>query len=106
MTSTISGSRGSPNCRQKEQNRLISVQRWTLLWTLGCEKFLPGLAWLLLSKTGSLFSPSLYKDFFQWSFFDELAPVVAIIRSVMVLKLKQPCKVPSIEMDKKVDLFN
>ena len=35
------------------------LQRWTLLWTLGCEKFLPGLAWLLLSKTGPLFSPSL-----------------------------------------------
>ena len=36
-----------------------SVQRWTFLWTLGCEKFLPGLAWLLLSKTGPLFSSSL-----------------------------------------------
>ena len=35
------------------------VQRWTLLWTLGCEIFLPGLAWLLLSKTGPHFSPSL-----------------------------------------------
>ena len=58
--------------------------------------------WLLLSPFHTL----VFKILAQWSFFDELAPVVAIIRSVMVLKLKQPCKVPSIEMDKKVDLFN
>ena len=28
------------------------IQRWTLMWTLGCEKLPPGFAWLLLSKTG------------------------------------------------------
>ena len=37
-----------------------SLQRWTKRWTLGCEKFLPGPAGLLLSKTGPPFSPSLY----------------------------------------------
>ena len=37
----------------------LLVQRWNLMWTLGCEKILPGAAWLLLSKTGPPFSPSL-----------------------------------------------
>ena len=35
------------------------VQRFTIRWALGCEKFLPSPAWLLLSKTGPLFSASL-----------------------------------------------
>ena len=41
---------------------LCHLRRWTLLWTLAWEEFLPGLAWLLLSKTGPLFSPSLYSS--------------------------------------------
>ena len=39
---------------------LLFILRWTIRWVLGCEKFLPGPAWLLLSKTGSPFSASLY----------------------------------------------
>ena len=31
------------------------IQRWAKKWFLGCEDFLPGVAWLLLSKTGPLF---------------------------------------------------
>ena len=38
----------------------MQLQKWAKKWSLGCKKFLPGLAWLLLSKTGPLFSPSLY----------------------------------------------
>ena len=34
-------------------------------WTLGCEKFHPLPAWLLLSKTGPHFRPSLY--FASWT---------------------------------------
>ena len=37
------------------------IQRWAKQWSLGCENFLPGPAWLLLNKTGPLFGPSLYK---------------------------------------------
>ena len=36
------------------------VQIWTMRWALGCGKFLPGLAWLLVSKTGPPLSSSLY----------------------------------------------
>ena len=36
------------------------VQRFPKRWALGCWKFLPGLAWLLLSKTGPPFSASLF----------------------------------------------
>ena len=35
-------------------------QSWTKKWSLGCENFRPGPTWLLLSKTGPLFSQSLY----------------------------------------------
>ena len=37
---------------QREQ-----IQKWTKRWALGCDNFLSGCAWLLLSKTGPLFSP-------------------------------------------------
>ena len=40
-------------------NLQVYVQGFTKRWTLGCEKFLPGLAWLLLSVTGPPFSPYL-----------------------------------------------
>ena len=39
----------------------MDVQRCTKRWALGCKKFLPGPAWLLLSKTGPPFGPSLYR---------------------------------------------
>ena len=32
--------------------------KWAKIRSLSCKNFLPGQAWLLLSKTGSLFSPS------------------------------------------------
>ena len=38
------------------------IQRWAKRWALGCEIFLPGPAWLLLSKSGPPFSLSLYVD--------------------------------------------
>ena len=38
----------------------LRVQSWAKKWSLGCVNFLIGPAWLLLSKTGSLFSPALY----------------------------------------------
>ena len=41
------------------QGESETVQRWAKKWSLGCGNFLPGPAWLLLSKTGPLFSPSL-----------------------------------------------
>ena len=44
---------------QRRRN-CIYFERWTLRRTLGCENFLPGPAWLLLSKTCPPFSPSLY----------------------------------------------
>ena len=37
------------------------LQGSTKRWALGCVKFLAGPAWLLLSKTGPPFSPSLYR---------------------------------------------
>ena len=37
------------------------VQSFTKRWALGCVKFLPGPAWLVLSKTGPPFSASLYR---------------------------------------------
>ena len=37
------------------------IQRWTKRWALGCEEFPPDPAWLLLSKTGPLFSTSMYE---------------------------------------------
>ena len=44
-----------------------SVHRWTKIWALGCKKFWLCPAWLLLSNTGPLFSPSLllYEDLFR-----------------------------------------
>ena len=42
-------------------NFVRSVQRWAQRWALGCRTFLPGPAWLMLSKTGPPFSPFLYK---------------------------------------------
>ena len=42
------------------KKKLKDVQRWAKKWSLGCVNCLPCSAWLLLSKTGSLFSPSLY----------------------------------------------
>ena len=36
------------------------VRSWAKKWSLGCGNFLPGPAWLLLSKTGPRFGPSLY----------------------------------------------
>ena len=39
-----------------------TVQRWAKRRTLGCEKCLPSPAWLLLSKTGPSFCPSLKKS--------------------------------------------
>ena len=35
------------------------IQRSAKRLVRGCEKFPPGLAWLVLSKTGPLFSPTL-----------------------------------------------
>ena len=35
------------------------IQRWAKKWSPGCENFLPGHAWLVLSKTVHHFSPSL-----------------------------------------------
>ena len=43
-----------------------ALQRWTKRLALGCEKFLPGLAWLFLSKTGPPFSPSLLRAILKW----------------------------------------
>ena len=40
----------------KNQSHSEYVQRFAKRWALGCETFLPGPAWLLLSKTG----PTLY----------------------------------------------
>ena len=60
MLVTPAGSKKASVQLNTEAEQVRNIQRWTLLWTLGCEKFLPGLAWLLLSKTGPLFSPSLY----------------------------------------------
>ena len=40
---------------QRVSTATFTVQRWTKRWALGCEKFLPGPAWLLLSKTGPPF---------------------------------------------------
>ena len=37
----------------------INLQRWAKRRALGCEKFQPGSDWLLLSKTGPPFSPSM-----------------------------------------------
>ena len=37
-------------------------QRWAKRWSLGCEKFQPGLGWLLLSKTGPPFSPFVLQE--------------------------------------------
>ena len=37
------------------------VRGFTKRWALGCVKFIPDPAWLLLSKTGPPFSASLYK---------------------------------------------
>ena len=37
-----------------------NLQRWAKKWSLGCVNFLPGPAWLLLSQTAPLFSPSMY----------------------------------------------
>ena len=33
------------------------VQKWAKRWSLGCESFLPGLAWPLLSRTGQFLGP-------------------------------------------------
>ena len=44
----------------KKFPQICSIQRWPIRRALGCEKFLPDPAWLLLSKTGPSFSPSLY----------------------------------------------
>ena len=41
---------------------LGKVQRCAKKWSLGCESFLPGPAWLLLNKTDLIFDPSLYRD--------------------------------------------
>ena len=41
------------------------------MWALGCEKFLPDPAWLLLSKSGPPFSLSLYV---QWICFAKQEP--------------------------------
>ena len=46
---------------QKVRVILVRFLRgFTKRWALGCEKFLLGPAWLLLSKTGPPFSASLY----------------------------------------------
>ena len=37
------------------------VQRWAKRQALGCEKILPGPAWLLLNKLCPLFSRTLYR---------------------------------------------
>ena len=58
----------SPLVSQQEQSHHVrdllqiqdSIQGFTKRWALGCEKFLPGPAWLLLSKTGPPFSASMY----------------------------------------------
>ena len=42
-------------------DRRSTVQGFTKRWALGCEKCLPGPAWLLLSKTGPPFGLSLYR---------------------------------------------
>ena len=41
-------------------DRRSTVQGFTKRWALGCEKFVPSPAWLLLNKTGPPFSESLY----------------------------------------------
>ena len=43
-----------------QRSRMLGRQRWAKRRALGCEKFLPGPAWLLLSNTGPPFSPSQY----------------------------------------------
>ena len=45
---------------QKEGRVKMNIQGSAKRWALGCENFLPGPAWLLLSKTGPPFSPYLY----------------------------------------------
>ena len=44
----------------KVRVRLYMYRDGLKKWSLGCVNFLPSSAWLLLSKTGPLFSPSLY----------------------------------------------
>ena len=46
-------------CRQRLPLLRLTIQKWAKKRTLGCEKFQPGPAWLLLSKTSPPFSPSL-----------------------------------------------
>ena len=48
----------SSNIRDIKSVDTITVQRQAKSWALGCEKFPNG--WLLLSKSGPPFSPSLY----------------------------------------------
>ena len=43
-----------------DQKTYTKVQRWAKSLALGCDKFLPGAARLLLSKSGPSLSPSLY----------------------------------------------
>ena len=68
-------------------NFVRSVQRWAQRWALGCRTFLPGPAWLMLSKTGPPFSPFLYKlegwsgpaaTISYFSFFSSPAAVMAV----------------------------
>ena len=44
-----------------EHQSIITLQRWKKINENGCEKFMPGFAWLLLSKTYIPYFPSLYK---------------------------------------------
>ena len=44
----------------RKQRLKIRIRSWVKKWSLGCESFLTGPAWLLLSKTGPFVSKSLY----------------------------------------------
>ena len=81
------------------------IQRWTKRWALGCEKFLPGPAWLLLSRPCPPFSPSLYivlnkyqfghDDYTLFSLFvSSRGPSLMLAFIVLVHSQGRPAEVP------------
>ena len=56
----VRGARCKLDCCTDRISSVKYKQRLAKKWSLGCENILPGPAWLLLSKTGPLFGPSLY----------------------------------------------
>ena len=60
-------------------------RRWTKKWSLGWENVLPGSAWLLLSKTGPLFSPSLYNKS-NWLIWGEVLIAIALSATLSICK--------------------